>query len=68
MSGGYSTEGTSTELQELFEERLRRPMGSPTGNRYGNGADGLLPRDKRLPLRNRRRDHRSRRYAERVPM
>jgi len=46
MSGGYSTEGNSPELQELFEERMRRPMGSPTANRYGNGADGLLPRDK----------------------
>jgi hypothetical protein len=46
MSGGYSTEGTSPELQELFEERMRRPMGSPTANRYGNGADGLLPREK----------------------
>jgi hypothetical protein len=46
MSGGYSTEGTSAELQELFEERMRRPMGSPSANRYGNGADGLLPRDR----------------------
>lgn len=46
MSGGYSTEGTSAELQELFEERMRRPMGSPAANRYGNGADGLLPREK----------------------
>jgi hypothetical protein len=46
MSGGYSTEGSSAELQELFEERMRRPMGSPAVNRYGNGADGLLPREK----------------------
>ncbi|HJS08747.1 MAG TPA: DUF4912 domain-containing protein [Pirellulales bacterium] len=46
MSGGYSVEGNSNELQELFEERLRRPMGPPTANRYGNGADSFLPRDK----------------------
>jgi len=46
MSGGYSVEGNSNELQELFEERLRRPMGPPTANRYANGADGFLPRDK----------------------
>jgi uncharacterized protein len=46
MSGGYSIEGGSCELQELFEERMHRPMGSPSANRYGNGADGLLPRDK----------------------
>jgi hypothetical protein len=30
MSGGYSPENNSTELQELFEERLRRPMGPPS--------------------------------------
>jgi len=37
MSGGFSPENNSTELQELFEERLRRPMvASP---RAANGAD-----------------------------
>jgi hypothetical protein len=29
MSGGFSSENNSTELQELFEERLQRPMGPP---------------------------------------
>lgn len=38
MSGGYSQRGTSLELQELLEERLRRPMGSPMQTRYGSGA------------------------------
>lgn len=42
LSGGYSQDGSSTELQELFEERLRRPMGSPMLTHYGSGADGLL--------------------------
>ena len=42
MSGGYSPDGTSTELQELFEERLRRPMGSPMVTRYGVGVEGLF--------------------------
>ena len=46
MSGGYSTDGNSTELQELFEERLRRPMGSPMTTRYGHGADILFPTSK----------------------
>jgi uncharacterized protein len=46
MSGGYSTDGNSTELQELFEERLRRPMGSPMTTRYGHGADMLFPPSK----------------------
>lgn len=47
LSGGYSPDGTSAELQELFEERLRRPMGSPLGNGYGVGAEGMFcpPRD-----------------------
>ena len=39
MSGGYSEEGGSSELQELFEERLRRPMGSPVVSRFGAGAE-----------------------------
>jgi hypothetical protein len=38
MSGGYSPRGTSRELQELLEERLKRPMGSPMQTRYGGGA------------------------------
>jgi hypothetical protein len=33
MSGGFSAENNSTELQELFEERLRRPMGPPSAVR-----------------------------------
>jgi hypothetical protein len=33
MSGGFSPENNSTELQELFEERLRRPMGPPSAVR-----------------------------------
>jgi hypothetical protein len=43
MSGGYTNDGSSTELQELFEERLRRPMGSPMTTRYGHGADAFFP-------------------------
>ncbi|MCA9260461.1 MAG: DUF4912 domain-containing protein [Planctomycetales bacterium] len=38
MSGGYSARGASRELQELLEERLRRPLGSPMKTRFGNGA------------------------------
>jgi hypothetical protein len=46
MSGGYAIENTSTELQELFEERLRRPMGSPLATRFGDGAEGLLNKER----------------------
>lgn len=44
LSGGYSDEPAAGDLKELFEERLRRPMGSPLGSRYGSGAEGVLPR------------------------
>jgi hypothetical protein len=47
MSGGFSTEGAS-ELQDLFEERLRRPMGPANSSRFGAGLEGLLPHDRHL--------------------
>ena len=47
MSGGFSAEHSSTELQELFQERLRRPMGPPparsTGAEDEDGEDGAAP-------------------------
>ena len=43
QSGGYNGDGNgSLELQEVFEERLRRPMGSSLISRFGPGVDGLL--------------------------
>jgi hypothetical protein len=39
LSGGYSADHSSDELQSLFEERLRRPMGSPTLTTFGIGAE-----------------------------
>src|SRR5215831_10895377 len=38
MSGGYDPTASSLELKQLFEERLRRPMGSPTITSFGSGA------------------------------
>lgn len=43
MSGGYESHAAG-ELQELFEERLRRPMGSPMVTQYGAGIESLLPK------------------------
>ncbi|MDG2380188.1 MAG: DUF4912 domain-containing protein [Pirellulaceae bacterium] len=43
LSGGYSSDMASEELQEVLEERLRRPVGSPMVTRYGVGAAGLEP-------------------------
>jgi hypothetical protein len=50
MSGGYSERGTSLELQELLEERLRRPMGTPMQTRYGSGASRVLAESEELPF------------------
>ncbi len=40
LSGGFSPENNSTELQELFEERLRRPMGPPIARRTASDSEG----------------------------
>jgi len=50
MSGGYTPQGTSLELQELLEERLRRPMGTPMQTRYGGGAAQVLANTQDLPF------------------
>jgi hypothetical protein len=50
MSGGYTPHGTSLELQELLEERLQRPMGTPMRTRYGSGAARSLADSKELPF------------------
>lgn len=44
LSGGYAQENSDQQLRELFEERLRRPMGSPSVTQYGSGADLSLGR------------------------
>lgn len=38
MSGGFDPTASSLELKQLFEERLRRPLGSPTVSSFGSGA------------------------------
>ena len=50
MSGGHCTDGASEELQELFEERLRRPMSSPTLGLAANGHPGRKARDFQFEL------------------
>jgi hypothetical protein len=40
LSGGYDPGASSLELKKLFEERLRRPMGSPMLTSFGSGAFG----------------------------
>jgi hypothetical protein len=38
MSAGFDPTASSLELKQLFEERLRRPLGSPTVSSFGSGA------------------------------
>jgi hypothetical protein len=48
MSGGYSSEINSNELQEVLEERLRRPVGATVNNRYNVGGEALVPRERSM--------------------
>lgn len=49
LSGGYNDDNTqSGELQELFEERLRRPMGPVSTAQFGSGAERVLNRNRDL--------------------
>jgi hypothetical protein len=38
MSGGFDPTASSLELKQLFEERLRRPLGSPAITSFGSGG------------------------------
>jgi hypothetical protein len=48
LSGGYSEDNNSGELQELFEERLRRPMHNPLASQFGGGAERVLNKHRDL--------------------
>ncbi|HZT82869.1 MAG TPA: DUF4912 domain-containing protein [Gemmataceae bacterium] len=41
MSAGFDPTASSLELKQLFEERLRRPLGSPAVSSFGSGAFGF---------------------------
>src|SRR5581483_11579886 len=38
MSGGFDPTSSSLEMKQLFEERLRRPLGSPAVTSFGSGG------------------------------
>jgi len=48
LSGGYSEDNNSGELQELFEERLHRPMHNPLASQFGGGAERVLNKHRDL--------------------
>ncbi|MBN1910797.1 MAG: DUF4912 domain-containing protein [Pirellulales bacterium] len=41
MSGGYENHAAQMQLKEVFEEQLRRPMGTPMATRFGLGAEAV---------------------------
>jgi uncharacterized protein len=45
LSGGYSEPEANGDLKEVFEERLQRPIGDPSGMQFGPGAAGYEPGD-----------------------
>lgn len=40
MSVGFNEQDTNRELKEVFEQRLRRPLGNPMSTQFGAGAGG----------------------------
>ena len=50
LSGGYDDRGDTTDLKDLFEERLRRPMGSPMVTRFGRGAQATGRNRREFPF------------------
>jgi hypothetical protein len=44
LSGGFASPGSSSEVQELLEERLGRPVGGPVQTMFGPGAVTALSR------------------------
>lgn len=40
LSGGYSDDRETRDLQDMFEEHLKRPMGAPALAQFGSGAEG----------------------------
>lgn len=50
QSGAFSDEGNDGQLKKVFEERLRRPMGSPMITRYGVGAEAILGKEHEFSL------------------
>jgi hypothetical protein len=48
MSGGFDPTASSLELKQLFEERLRRPLGSPAVTSFGSGGLSLGGRQRRF--------------------
>jgi len=54
MSGGFDPTASSLELKQLFEERLRRPLGSPSITSFGSGPIHLGGKQRKFLVPTRR--------------
>jgi hypothetical protein len=50
LSGGHDDDNTAGELQQMMQEKLKRPIGNPSLTQFGSGAEGSLRRMKNFHL------------------
>lgn len=50
QSGAFEKAGNDGELRRLFEERLKRPMGSPMITKFGVGAEAVMEREREFSI------------------
>lgn len=50
LSGGHDDDSTAGELQQMMQEKLKRPIGNPSLTQFGSGAEGSLRRMKNFHL------------------
>ncbi len=50
LSGGHDDDSSAGELQQMMQEKLKRPIGNPSLTQFGSGAEGSLRRMKNFHL------------------
>ncbi|MDZ4849245.1 MAG: DUF4912 domain-containing protein [Pirellulaceae bacterium] len=50
QSGGHEDDTAVDELQQIMQEKLKRPIGNPSLTQFGSGAEGSLRRMKNFHL------------------
>jgi uncharacterized protein len=50
LSGGHQDDSGSHELQQMMQDKLKKPIGNPSLTQFGSGAEGSLRRMKNFHL------------------
>jgi len=50
LSGGHEDDTATGDLQQMMQEKLKRPIGTPSLTQFGSGAEGSLRRMKNFHL------------------